>query len=133
MNDSQRLLRNALRANGAFSALSGLVFLLDAGGASAAAGLPGGALRGLGAGLLGFAGLLAFVSSRPRIPLATAMAVVWADLLWVGGTVPVVLLDALSHAGSVAAIAIADVVLLFAILQYLGVRRVRGRAAAAAG
>ena len=75
MNDSQSLLRNSLRANGAFSTLSGLCFLLGAGTIAPAIGLGDSRiLLGLGVGLLGFAGYLAFVSSRETLDLSTAIA-----------------------------------------------------------
>jgi len=127
MNDSQNLLRNSLRANGAFSTLSGLAFLLGSAAIAPAIGLGDARiLLGLGVGLLGFAGYLVFVSSRPTLNLSTAMQIIVADLAWVVGTVPVVMLDVLNRTGVIAAVAIADAVLLFAILQYLGVRRIRG-------
>lgn len=132
-NDSQRLLRNALRANGAFSTLSGLTFTLGAGPVAAAIGLGDARLlAAVGLGLLGFAGYLAWVSSRPTIDLSTSMQIVFADLAWVVGTVPLVLMDVLSRTGTVAAVLVADMVLLFAILQFLGVRRIRGASSAAA-
>lgn len=134
MNDPQRLLRNSLRANGAFSTLSGLAFTLGSGAIAGAIGLTDPrVLLAVGAGLLGFAGFLFFLSSRPEIPTATAMQIVWADLAWVIGTVPLVALGLLNGTGTIAALAIADVVLVFAVLQYLGVRRVRrGRTPVAA-
>ncbi|NNL67935.1 MAG: hypothetical protein HKP30_16925 [Myxococcales bacterium] len=133
MNDPQRLLRNSLRANGAFSTLSGLAFTFGSGALASAFGLPDPRiLFAVGLGLLGFAGCLAFVSSRPEIPTGTALQIVWADLAWVVGTVPLVALGPLNGTGTIAALAIADVVLVFAILQYLGVRRVRRRTPIAA-
>ena len=39
---------------------------------------------------------------------------------------PIVVLDILSANGVVAAIVVADIVLLFAGLQYYGIRRIRG-------
>ncbi len=54
------------------------------------------------------------------------MAIVWMDLAWVVGTVPVVALHLLNATGTFAAIAVANVVLALALLQYLGIRRARG-------
>ena len=134
MNDRQTLLRNSLRGNAAFSLLSGLTFLLGADAVAGAIGLGDPRILAvLGASLLGFAGLLVFVSSRATLHLPTAMAIVWMDLAWVAGTVPVVALDLLNRTGALAAVGIADVVLVFAILQYLGVRRIRGAREASAG
>jgi len=126
-----RLLRNSLRANGAFSTLSGLAFLLGAGPVAEAIGLGDArVLAVLGVNLLGFAALLFWLAARKSLPLPAAVAVVWMDLAWVVGTVPVVMLDLLNRTGAISAVAIADVVLLFAVLQYLGIRRIRGSALA---
>jgi len=127
MNDRQRLLRNALRGNAVFSAFSGLTFALGAEPVAEAIGLADPRLLAVtGVQLLVFAALLLWAASRETLHLPTAMAIVWADLAWVAGTVPVVALDVLNRTGAIAAIAVADVVLAFAILQYLGVRRIRG-------
>jgi len=127
MNDRQRLLRNALRGNAAFSILSGLAFALGAGPLAGAIGLGDARILAVvGVQLLAFAALLVFVASRETIHLPTATAIVCADLAWVAGTVPVVTLDVLNRAGAIAAVAVADVVLVFAILQLVGVRRARG-------
>jgi hypothetical protein len=127
MNDRQSLLRWSLRGNAAFSILSGLVFLLGAGPVAEVIGLGDGRILAFtGVNLLGFAALLAYVSSREALHLPTAMVIIWMDLAWVIGTGPVVMLDVLNRTGAIAAVAVADVVLVFALLQYLGVRRVRG-------
>jgi len=124
--DRDRLLRWSLRGNAAFSALCGAAFLLAARPLAETAGVPDPRLlTALGANLLGFAALLVFVAARREIPLAAPPVVVWLDLAWVAGTVPLVLADVLTGAGRVAAVAVADVVLVFAALQYLGIRRVR--------
>lgn len=133
MNDRQSLLRNSLRGNAAFSTLSGLTFLLGAEGLAGAIGLGDARiLTGTGVQLLGFAALLAYLASRETLHLPTAMLIVWADLAWVVGTIPVVAFDLLNRTGSIGAVAIADIVLVFALLQYLGVRRIRGQRAVAA-
>ena len=127
MNDRQALLRNSLRGNAAFSTLSGTLFLLFAGPLSEAIGLADSRVVGsVGLNLLGFAALLLFLASRETLHLGAATTVVFLDLAWVVGTVPVVALDLLNRTGAIAAVAIADVVLVFALLQYLGVRRIRG-------
>jgi len=126
MTDRRSLLRTSLQANAIFSTLSGLVFLVGAERVAEGIGLGDARLLlATGLNLLGFAALLAYLGSRPAIHLGLAMAVVWADLAWVVGTIPVVALDLLNRTGAIAAVAIADVVLLFAVLQYLGIRRLR--------
>jgi len=128
MNDPQRLLRNSLRGNAAFSTLSGLTFAVGASTLAPPIGLADPRiLMSIGVGLLGFAGYLAFVASRPELPVPTALQIVWADLAWVLITIPLAL-TVLNFTGILATLAIADVVLLFAILQYVGVRRIRNGA-----
>jgi len=130
---NDRLLRYSLRGNAAFSTLSGLASLAFAGPLTSALGMePPLALQVLGAQLLGFAVLLVWLASRPLIRPAFAWAVIAADLLWVAGTLPVVMSGQLTSAGNWTALMIADLVALFALLQYLGVRRVRIPQAAAA-
>lgn len=129
LDDPQRWLRNSLFANAVFSTLSGLTFAVAAASVASFIGLEQSiVIRAVGVGLLGFAGCVAFVASRPEIDLTAAISIVVGDLAWVVATVPLVMLDILSANGMVAAIAIADVVLVFAGLQYYGVRRVRGGA-----
>ena len=126
MNGNDRLLRNALRGNAAFSTLCGLGSLVFATPLAAALGVPEPALlTSLGAQLLVFAAFLAWLASREVVRLGLALAVVAADVLWVVGTVPVVYAGPLSSLGNGVAVAIAHVVGLFALLQYLGIRRLR--------
>lgn len=131
LHERQRWLRNSLLANAVFSTLSGLTFTLAATSVADFIGLEQSLwVRSIGVGLLGFAAYVAFVATRPEIDLRAAIAIVVGDLAWVVGTVPVVMLDLLSANGLVAAVAIADVVGVFALLQYYGVRRIRGGARA---
>ncbi len=121
-----RLLRRSLRGNAAFSTLCGLTSLLAASSLAPALGIPEPLqLASLGAQLLVFAGLLVWLASRPAIRPGLALAVVAADLLWVIGTVPLLVAGILTPLGSWTAFAVANVVGLFAVLQYLGVRRMR--------
>ena len=126
-----RLLRLSLRGNAAFSTLCGLTSLLAAGSLAAALGIPEPALlTSLGLQLLVFAGLLALLASRPAIRPGLALAVVAADVLWVIGTGPVLVAGILTPLGSWTAFAVANVIALFAVLQYLGIRRMRTTASA---
>ncbi len=88
-------------------------------------------VRATGVGLVGFAGVVALVATRDEIDLRATLAIIAGDLLWVVGTVPILLFGLLSSGGLVAAAIIADIVLVFAALQYFGVRRIRARSAAA--
>ena len=127
MNPDDRLLRYSLRGNAAFSTLCGLGAIAAAEPLAGALGLPGAAsLTSLAVQLLVFAGLLIWLASRQPIRLGLALAVVATDVLWVVGTVPVLLSGELTTAGNWTAFAIANVVGLFALLQFLGIRRARG-------
>ncbi len=124
--DRQRLLRLSLAGNAVFSILSGLTFALGSSALASSFGLaPAWILLVVGIGLLGFAANVGWLASRPTIPLAGAMTIVFGDLAWVVGTIPLVMAGVLNGTGNIAAGVIADVVLAFALLQYLGVRRVR--------
>ena len=118
------LLRNSLRANAAFSATCGLVLLSASDSLASLFGVPNPLLlAALGANLVGFATALVFLASRETIRRSLAMAVVWLDLGWVVGSVPVLLAAGLTSAGNWLVLIVMDVVLLFAVLQYLGIRR----------
>ena len=135
MTPRDRLLRYSLRGNAAFSSASGLAFIAAAGPLARTMGVPEVvSLPGLGVQLLCFAALLVWLASRDIIRPAFAMAVVVADALWAAGTVPLLLASVLSPTGSWIATAIANVVAAFAVLQYLGIRRMQAprRTAAAA-
>ena len=121
------LLRAALRGNAAFSAACAVTSIAAAARLAPALGLPEPALlTSLGVALLVFAALLLLLASRPVIRAGLALAVVAADALWVVATVPVLISGVLTPAGNVTAIALASVVGLFGVLQYQGVRRMRG-------
>ncbi len=124
--DPARWLRLSLRANAIFSAVSGSGMLFAA---SAIAGLLGIEqtllVRITGVNLLGFAALLVWLASREVIKPSLAIAVVVADLLWVAGSAGLLPAGVFSPMGNWLVAGVADVVLLFAILQYVGIRRMR--------
>lgn len=122
--DPAGFLRRSLRANGVFSTLSGLTFVVAAGAISEFLGaVPALLVAGVGGQLLLFAAALIWLASRSEISVSIATAVIAADLLWVIGTVGVVCADVFSRGGAALAILLADVVLLLAILQSIGVHR----------
>ena len=126
-HDPGRLLRNSLRANAAFSLLSGATFIAASEPLSRFFGLPEPtALSGLGANLLVFAALLLLLAASRAIRLWLAALVVGADVAWVAGSGVLILAGPLSTGGNGAAAAIACAVLVFALLQYSGIRRLQG-------
>jgi hypothetical protein len=125
-HDNSTLLRRALLGNTAFSAITGLACVLGAWPLAALMGLPSPfILVALGAGLLGYAALLYRLAQRRPIPRAGALIIVAADVAWVlinwvlllGGWV------AFTPAGWWIVAVVADIVALFAIVQFIGVRQ----------
>ena len=126
-HNPSRLLRDSLRANAAFSLVSGATFVAASEPLSRFFGLPeAAALSGLGANLLVFAALLLLLAGARAIRLWLAALVVAADVAWVAGSAALILAGPLSTGGNGAAAAIACAVLVFALLQYAGIRRLQG-------
>ena len=123
-NDRTRFLRQSLRANAIFSTLSGLLFLFASGSIAAFLGEHSPVLvASVGGQLLFFAAALTWLASRSNIPTYLVLGVITADLLWVVGTIVVVYAELFSRGGAIAAIVVADIVLLLAVLQSIGVYR----------
>lgn len=121
-----RLLRISLRANALFSLSSGVTMLAAAAPLSALLGL-GDPLpvTAVGLNLVVFAALLVWLAARREIRQSLAMAVVMADLLWVGASAALLPTGIFSTAGAWIVLVVADIVLVFALLQALGIRRLR--------
>lgn len=130
----QRMLRNALLANAAFSALSALLCLAASRPIAAWIGLSAGAVLSVGIELAVFAALLAALGTRPDLGRgwiqATVAVVIALDVLWVIGSALALLApEPLTMAGrwsvGLIALAVADL----AFFQALGWRRLRAAAA----
>ncbi len=129
MNTDASLLRLALRGNATFSTLSGVTFLAASGVIAAFLGdVPAAEVMSVGGSLLLFAVALVWLASRPEIPPALVTAVIVADLAWVVATVFVVFAGVFTREGAIAAVMVANVVLAFAVLQWVGLRRTRALA-----
>lgn len=120
------LLRNAIRGNAIFSALSGFALALAAKPLAALMGLqPPLILTLLGVILLAYAALLYRTTTQIEINLSMARTAIVLDLLWVAGSV--ILLATgwapFTTAGKWIVALLADIVALFAIWQYVGLRR----------
>lgn len=125
--DATRFLRQSLRGNAFFSTASGLIFTLASGAiAEFLGGTPAILVAVVGGQLLLFAGALFWLASRPEISTQLVIAVIVADILWVLGTIVIVYVDLFTRDGAALAIVLASVVLLLAILQSIGVRRMSG-------
>jgi uncharacterized membrane protein (UPF0136 family) len=131
--DNSQFLRKAFRANAIFSAISGIVFVVANGLVAAilnayeAIGL----IQIVGANLLAFSVALFFLASREEIARPLTLAVIAADGVWVLGSWLAVAAGLTSGGGMWAVLTVADIVLLFAILQWLGLRKMMAVSAAA--
>lgn len=127
---SYPVLRVALLANAGFSTLCGLTLLLAGGALEPVLGAPALALRVVGLLLLPFALGLGLNACRATPRRSEAWLAVALDLVWVLGSVLLILgeLWPLTVAGRWSVIGVAEVVALFALLQTLGLRRTRAAA-----
>ena len=122
--EKANMLRLALRGNGVFSILSGISFVALSGPISRAIGLEYPMIMvAIGLGLLIFAGALFFNAARSEISRLEAALAVAGDIAWVLGSGVIIALGILTTTGNWAVAIVADVVLLFAILQFIGLRR----------
>ena len=122
---TDRLLRTALRGNAAFSITCSLILLAGAGWLEPRLGVPALALRIVGVSLAPFALGLWRNAARPSVARGEAWTAVGLDLAWVAASAALVLADLwpLETAGTWTVVAVADVVLTFAILQWVGLAR----------
>lgn len=120
------LLRYSLRGNAVFSGLSGAGFVLAAGYLASLTGLqPPLIFTITGIGLIGYAGLVWRLSASPLIAPAQAWAIILADVAWVAGSLALLLWEIvpLTVTGKWLIAILADVVGIFAVLQYIGLQR----------
>lgn len=124
---SAKILKRALLSNAGFSTISGLTFLLMSRSVAELIGLGAPLLyQIIGAGLLGFAGYVAWIGTRNPINTYEALQVSLADFLWVLGTVVVIgfAFASLNTWGMIAMLLVATVVLSFGLLQLKGIQEV---------
>ena len=120
------LLRKALIANALFSSVSGLAILFAQGSVSRILGISkniGFAILGLG--LLVFAGTLVINARRQQVKTSDAWIAVVLDLAWVLGSYVLIFVAPFTTEGKWVVGVVAELVLLFAILQFVGIRRIQ--------
>ena len=125
---SQRpLLSKALLGNALFSGTSGLALALASGAIASFLGLETPAiLTGIGIVLILYAPFLYWLAGRDKPDRRLVWLVIELDILWVIGSLVLVftgLVPALTVPGKWAIAIVADVVAVFAIVQYLGLRK----------
>jgi hypothetical protein len=119
-------LRQSLRLDGVASGATGLLLLAAAGPFAELAGLPGpGLARAVGGGLVIYAAALFWNAGRATVSRGQALAAVVLNLLWVLGSAALIVDGPLTPLGNLAVAAVAGAVLLFAVLQTVGLRRLR--------
>ena len=124
--ERSRLLRAALLANAAFSTLSGLIILFAPAWVARVLGLSGDVnLMILGIGLIAFAAILVTNARRQQVKRSEAWIAVSLDLAWVLGSYTIIFLVPFSPAGTWIVALVAELVLLFAVLQFMGIRRLQ--------
>ena len=124
----ERLLRRTLRTNAGFSGISGLIGLLGADALAAFTGIPEATVfRVLGVALILFAADLFWVASREKVNLEFGITAVILDIVWVVGSV-ILLLGGflpLTLAGKWIVLLLSEVVSIFAIIQGYAIWKIR--------
>jgi len=120
------LLRKALLGNALFSALSGLTLLFAQKSVLRIFGLFNRvSLVVLGVGLIIFAATLVVNARRQRVKTSDAWVAVLMDVAWVLASYVLIFVLPFSKEGKWVIGVVAELVLLFAILQFMGIRRIR--------
>jgi hypothetical protein len=124
------LLRRTLRANGLFSGVSGLAFITASRPIALFLGLDGPfVLIVIGIGLLLYALALWFNAGHRPIDHSFVWVAIIADAAWVVGSLIILLTDwfPLTPAGWWAVAIVADLVAIFAVVQFYSLRQVSKR------
>ena len=119
-------LRRSLQIDGVTSGLCGLLLLADAASISTLIGLPQVDLaRAVGALFIVYAAALLWNATRATVSRVEAAAAVVLNAGWVIGSAPLILAGPLTLIGNLAVAAVAAAVLLFAVLEIVGLTRRR--------
>ena len=118
-------LRKALMGNALFSTLSGLTILFAQGWVLRILGLASNVnLLVLGLGLIVFAFTLVVNARRQQVKKSDAWIAVLMDVAWVLGSYILIFIVPFSTEGKWVVGVVAELVLLFAVLQFVGIRRI---------
>jgi hypothetical protein len=119
-------LRRALQVDGVFSFLSGVILIIAAGPIATLLGLQNAAiLIGIGIALLLYATALFINVRRTIISRTEAVFAALLNFGWVAGSAVVIAWGVLTSTGNWLVAIVAEVVLLFGILQLYGVRKMK--------
>jgi len=120
------LLRKALIGNALFSTLSGLTILFAQRWVLRILGLSSSVnLLILGVGLIVFAVTLIINARKQQVKKSDAWIAVLMDLAWVVGSCVLILVVPFSMGGRWVVALVAELVLVFAVLQFVGIRRIQ--------
>ena len=122
------LLRRALVGNVIFSAVSGTLMIAASSWISDFTGLtPGWVPALIGAGVLLWAADVAWIARKEELAAAQAKLVIAGDIAWVVASFAILVAGVLdlTTAGAWTVGVLAEIVGLFAVVQYLGLRRLR--------
>jgi hypothetical protein len=124
--DRTTFLRRSLQLDGVASGLCGVLLLAAAQPASTLMGLAGpGIARAVGALLVIYAAALLYNAARATVSRAEAVGAVALNVGWVLGSALVILAGPLTPVGNLAVAAVAAAVLLFTMLEIVGLTRLR--------
>ena len=124
--DRTIFLRRSLQLDGIAFGLCGVLLLAAASPISALIGLAGPSIaRVVGALLMVYAAALLYNGARATVSRAEAVAAVVLNAGWVIGSAVVILAGPLTLIGNLAVAAVAAAVLLFAVLEVVGLTRLR--------
>ena len=79
----------------------------------------------LGVGLIFFAVTLTINARKQNVKTTDAWIAVWMDLVWVVGSAVLIFVVPFTTAGKWVVFFAAEIVLVFALLQFLGIRRIQ--------
>jgi len=126
VDERQGLLKKALTGNAVFSVVSGLAILFANRWLVKFLGLPDKvSLAILGVSLIVNAAILWLNARRPTIKITDAWIAVIMDAVWVMGSYVLIFVVPFSVGGKWVVALVAELVLAFAIVQWLGIRKIR--------
>jgi hypothetical protein len=125
VQDCQGLLKKALTGNALFSVISGVAILIANRWLVKFLGLPDKvSLALVGISLVVYAALLWLSARKAKIKITDAWVAIAMDLVWVVGSYALIAVVPFSAGGKWAVALVAELVLAFAVLQWMGIRRV---------
>jgi hypothetical protein len=125
VQECQGLLKKALTGNALFSVISGVAILIANRWLVKFLGLPDKvSLVLLGISLIVYAVLLWLNARKAQIKITGAWVAIVMDFVWVVGSYALIVVVPFSVGGKWVVAVVAELVLAFAVLQWMGVRRV---------